>query len=212
MRFVLTCIVAAWGVSALDAQPAQTADALARRLQQRYQSILDFEADFTQTTSGGVFPITSRAKGHVYVKKPGRMKWVYSEPERSELFWDGKKVYYYFPDAREVTEAAAPEQQGSTSLLFLAGRGDILRDFTPSTSPGTTPGTVGLKLTPRQAEPGFEYFIVELDAKTTQLRSLVTRDNVGADTTTIFSRLRENGGIADRVFVFTPPKGVRVLR
>jgi outer membrane lipoprotein carrier protein len=211
MRLVLSCLAAALGVSTLDAQPVQTAEALARRVQQRYQDIRDFEADFTQTMREGALPITSKAQGRVYVKKPGRMKWVYAKPDPYELILDGTKVYRYFPEDRYAEEIPAPES-GSTSLLFLAGRGDILRDFTPSTSPGTAPGTVGLKLTPRQKEPDFEYFILVLDEKTAQLRSLVTRDNLGGETTTIFSRLRENGGIADRVFVFTPPKDVRIAK
>jgi outer membrane lipoprotein carrier protein len=209
MRLVLTCIVAL-NLLPLQAQQAPSADALARRLQQRYQDIRDFEADFTQTIRGGPLNIKSRAKGHVYVKKPGRMKWVYSEPERYELTMDGKKVYTYYHEDGYATESDASDDQASTSLLFLAGKGDILRDFTPSLSAGAPAGTVGLKLTPRQPEPGFEYFVVVLDEKTARLRSLTTRDNVGAETTTDFSRLRENTAIDDRVF--NPPKGVKVVR
>lgn len=207
---LLSCVTALVGVSGLLAQPAGRAEALALKLQQHYDGIKDFEADFIQTVRGGVLPTKSVGEGHLFVKKPGRMRWVYSKPERQELIWDGLRAISYSPDDKHAIESEAPAD-GSAALLFLAGRGNILRDFTPSIAPSTAPGTVGLKLTPRQAEPDFDHFTVVLDEKSTQLRSLVWRDGQGGETTTEFRNLKENAGIPDRLVVFTPPRGVEVI-
>ena len=54
--------------------------ALAKALQARYQTVRDFTADFVQTYRGGVLRTETRERGTVAVKKPGRMRWIYTEP------------------------------------------------------------------------------------------------------------------------------------
>src|SRR5678816_3566086 len=68
---------AALSVTAV-AQSKPTADALARSLQQRYQSIKDFSADFVHSYRGGVLKTQSEERGKVSVKKPSRMRWTYT--------------------------------------------------------------------------------------------------------------------------------------
>jgi len=181
------------------------------RLQEHYRLITDFEADFVQTLRSGALRTQSRGQGRVYVKKPGRMKWVYEKPERSEMTWDGQKFTLYYPDSKEATvNDVSAEDQSSASLLFLAGKGDLVRDFIPMSAESTVAGAVALRLTPRKAEPDFDYFVVTFDEKTLKLRKLVTRNNLGDETTTDFNNLKENSGIPDRTFVFAPPKGVQI--
>ena len=194
------------------AQSRPTADALAMRLQEHYRLIKDFEADFVQTSRSTVLRTqSSRGQGHVYVKKPGRMKWVYAKPERQELLWDGQKLYVTYPDTKEATVSdVSAEDQSSASLLFLAGKGDLARDFIPTNAESTVAGAAALRLIPRKPEPDFDHFIVTFDEKTMKLRQLVTRNNLGDETTTDFNNLKENAGIADATFVFSPPKGTQI--
>src|SRR5437868_5992643 len=72
----------------LDAQTRQAPDALARALQQRYQGVRDFSADFTHTYRGGVLRTQASEHGTVVIKKPSRMRWVYTGPERKEFVSD----------------------------------------------------------------------------------------------------------------------------
>jgi outer membrane lipoprotein carrier protein len=202
----------AFALSTLEAQPRQPAEALATRLQQHYREIDDFEADFVQTFRSTVLRgPESRGQGHVYVKKPGRMKWVYVKPDRQEMFWTGQQFILFYPDSKEATITdVSPEDQSSASLLFLAGKGDLVRDFLPMSAESTVAGASALRLTPRKPEPDFDYFIVTFDEKTMKLRKLVTRNNLGDETTTDFSNLKENAKIPDRTFVFNPPKGIQI--
>jgi len=189
---------------------AQTPDALARRLQQRYQGIRDFSANFVQTYRGGVLKTQSREEGTVAIKKPGRMRWTYVKPEKKEFVSDGTKVYSYFPLDRRVIVSDVPPPN-ETPELFLAGNGDIVRDFTASAAEPAVPGTVAVRLTPRKKEPEFEYLVVSMDPGTYQIRALTTMDRQGGQSTLVFTNLKENTGISDKEFAFRIPRGVDVI-
>src|SRR5204863_5430844 len=106
-------------------------DALAKALQQRYQGVRDFSADFTHTYRGGVLRTQTTERGTVAVKKPGLMRWIYTSPEKKEFVSNGKKIYSYLPqDKQVIVSDVPPADQATTPALFLAGKGDISRDFT----------------------------------------------------------------------------------
>jgi len=217
MRPVMSRLVAAACAACLlpalaGAQDRQTPEGLAQALQQRYQGIRDFSADFVQTYRGGVLRLETREQGTVSVKKPGRMRWIYVKPERKEFVSDGLKVYSYIPlDKQLIVSAVPPDNEAQTPALFLAGKGDFVRDFTPSFAESTTASTVALKLIPRRAEPDYDYLVVSVDPRTLQIRALATRDRQGGLSTLTFSNLKENTGISDKEFAFRVPRGVDVI-
>jgi outer membrane lipoprotein carrier protein len=195
-----------------SAQTGQSPDALAKQLQARYQNVRDFTADFVQTYRGGVLRTETRERGTVAVKKPGRMRWVYTSPERKEFVSDGQKMYAYIPEDRQVTVSNVPaDSQAPTPVLFLAGKGDLVKDFTASQADSPVSGAIGLKLTPRRNEPEYEYLIVAVDPATLQIRALTTRDRQGGESTLRFENLKENKGISDNDFAFRIPRGVDVI-
>lgn len=197
--------------AALDAQSRPSADALARSLQQRYQGIRDFSAEFVHTYRGGVLRTQTKEQGTVLVKKPGQMRWIYTAPERKEFVSDGRRIYSYFAADNEVrVNEVPPDNQASTPDLFLAGKGDIARDFTPTYVDAMVPGTLALKLTPRKAERDYDYLIVAVDPQSLQIRALTTHDSQGGDSTLTFSNLKENRGIPDKEFAFRIPRGAVV--
>ena len=198
--------------SASDAQERRTPDAIARALQTRYQGIRDFSADFVQTYRGGVLRTQTSERGRVAIKKPGRMRWVYTSPERKEFVSDGQNVYSYLIQDRQVIIAPLPaDDQATTPALFLTGKGDISRDFTAAYADAPVPGATALKLTPRRSESEYEYLIVTIDPGTLQIRAMTTRDRQGGDSTLTFTNLQENTGISDKEFVFRVPRGVEVI-
>jgi outer membrane lipoprotein carrier protein len=207
-------LIALAGPAAAGAQPAQTASAeqVAQALQKHYQLIRDFSADFTHTYRGGVLRTEAREHGTVEVKKPGKMRWLYTGPEKKEFVSDGVKIYSYLPADKQVIVTDVPSDDvATTSVLFLAGKGDVARDFTAAYTQSPVPGTTGLKLTPRHNEPDYDYLVVALDPATLQIRGLVTKDKQGGESTLTFTNLKENRGISDKDFVFRIPRGVDVL-
>jgi outer membrane lipoprotein carrier protein len=195
----------------LGAQGRPTADALAKALQQRYQGVKDFSADFVHTYRGGVLRTQTTERGHVLIRKPGMMRWTYTTPEKKEFVSDGSKVYSYIPADKQVLVTTVPaEDEATTPALFLAGKGDIARDFTAAYVESGAPGTA-LRLTPRRSEPEYEYLVVALDPATLQIRALTTRDRQGGESTLTFANMKENQGLSDKEFAFRIPRGVDVI-
>lgn len=193
-------------------QERPAAEAMARALQTRYQGIRDFSANFVQTYRGGVLRTQTSERGTVVIKKPGRMRWLYTDPERKEFVSDGQTLYSYLPEDRQVIVSVLPAaDQATTPALFLTGNGNISRDFVATYAESSAPGTVALKLTPRQSEPEYEYLIVTIDAVTLQIRALTTHDRQGGDSTLTFTDLEENVGRSDNEFAFRIPRGVDII-
>jgi outer membrane lipoprotein carrier protein len=197
----------------LGAQAKPTPDALAKAIQQRYQGIRDFSAAFVHTYRGGVLRTQTTERGTVSIKKPGLMRWSYTTPEKKEFVSDGRQVYSYLPADKQVIVTSLPaDDEATTPALFLAGKGDIVRDFRATAAEPSIPDTRALKLTPRQEEPEYEYLVVAVDPASLQIRGLTTRDRQGGDSTLIFSNLKENLGISDKEFAFRIPRGVDVIK
>jgi len=209
---VAVAVFAVLSVAAAQTQTRPAPEALAKSLQQRYQGIKDFSADFTHNYRGGVLKTQTQERGKVSVKKPSRMHWTYTTPEKKEFVSDGVKIYSYIPqDKQVIVSNVPPDDQATTPALFLAGKGDIVRDFSASYVDPPIPGTVALKLTPRHSEPDYDYLVVAVDPASLQIRALTTRDKQGGDSTLVFNNLKENQGIPDKEFAFRIPRGVDVI-
>jgi len=108
--------------------------------------------------------------------------------------------------------AVPPDDQLGTPALFLAGKGNITRDFEAAYADvPVTEGTTALRLTPRGGDPEFEYLVLTLDTDTLQILALSARDLQGGESTITFSNLQENQGLTDNDFVFEVPRGVDVI-
>ena len=211
----LALVVLLAGGSAIDGA-GETAPELAAALQRKYDGIKDFSADFTHTYEGGVLRKQITERGHLLVKKPGRMRWDYAAPERKQFVSDGTNMYTYLPQDKQVIVAEVPpETQAGTPTLFLAGKGNLTRDFTPSLADapaGAAPGSRALKLVPKSRQAEYDWLMLVVDPETLALRGLVTIDGQGGKSTFSFTNLKENVGLADKDFAFKIPRGVDVIR
>ena len=194
--------------------PAPSAADLARDLQRRYEQIRDFSADFEHEYEGGVLGKKITERGQLLVKKPGMMRWVYTSPEKKEFVSDGRTLWSYIPEDRQVlVSQVPPADEASSPALFLAGKGNILRDFTPSLPavPAVAAAEVALKLVPTRPQREYDWIVLVVDRASLQIRRLVTTDAQGGTSTFVFTRMRENLGLADKDFVFKVPRGVDVI-
>jgi len=184
----------------------------ARAVQQRYDRVADFSADFTHTYQGGVLKKKTTEHGTVQIRKPGRMRWDYTSPEKKEFVSDGRMIYSYIPaDKQVVRSAVPPDNEATTAVLFLAGKGNLTRDFNVSYAEGNSPDTWALRLDPKQKQRDYDWLVLEVDRATLQIRGLTAADQEGGRSTFQFTNYRENIGIPDSVFVFKIPKGTDVI-
>jgi len=184
----------------------------ARALQAKYDRVRDFTASFTHTYQGGVLKKTLSEGGTVEVKKPGRMRWEYSVPEKKLFVSDGRKIYSYVPADKQVIVSSVPaDDQGTTGVLFLAGKGSVTRDFTVSYAPGGSDDTWALRLDPKSQQRDYDWLVLVVDRQTLQIRELTAADRQGGTSTFRFMNFRENTGLPDTRFIFKIPRGVDVI-
>ena len=193
-------------------QSGSSATETARAVQQRYDRVTDFTADFTHIYQGGVLKKKATEKGTVQIRKPGRMRWDYTSPEKKEFVSDGRMIYSYIPaDKQVVRSAVPPDNEATTAVLFLAGKGNLTRDFNVSYAEGNASDTWALRLEPKQKQREYDWLVLEVDRASLQIRGLTAADQQGGRSTFQFTNYRENTGIPDSVFVFKIPKGADVI-
>jgi len=190
--------------------PAAT---LAQMIQAHYTAVSNFTADFTHVYKGGLLPQTSVEYGTVKIKKPGRMRWSYTKPEVKEIVADGKLLYTYIKADKVCYVSDLPAGDSApTALLFLTGRGDLMRDFKSALSPTQSPAEWRLQLTPIKKESDFTRLTIGVDPKSLRMITLESIDADEGKSAFTFANLRENTDVPDKEFFFTPPKGCDVIR
>ena len=186
---------------------------LAGRLQQRYSTIKDFRANFTHEVQGSVLKtLRTTEKGEIKVKKPGRVWMTYTAPQKKEFVADGTCVYTYVASDRSGTDGPMPKgDEISMAILFVAGRGDLVKDFR-SAMPSAQPADAWhLTLTPNKRQEDFASMTLIVDRRTLVLRGLTTIDHKGGNFAFAFTNIRENVGIKDNDFNFTFPRSTNVI-
>jgi outer membrane lipoprotein carrier protein len=215
MRSVLVAAVFVAGVAVAAATPQAppAPQALAAAIQAHYSAVTTFTARFTHTFKGGALPQTTVEHGNVKISKPGRMRWTYDAPDQKEFVADGKMLYSYVKADRTCYVSDLPTGNAvSTAVLFLAGKGDLVRDFRAAASPSTAPTEWRVRLTPTSPQAEFTELTLGVEPQTLKLITMETTDADGGVSTFRFSNLRENVSLPDKDFVFNIPKGVDVIR
>jgi outer membrane lipoprotein carrier protein len=213
MRFILPVVV----LAAVGLAPAQSrqpeADELVAKLQQRYSQVRDFTADFTQAYEGLLMRRATVERGKMLLKKPSRVRFTYERPEHKEFVADGSQFYSYFPEERAGSVYPLPKPgEESTALQFLAGRGDLRRDFVASLPADQPQDEWQLRLEPRKKDQAdFETLTLLVDRRTLALHGFITTDDQGTSTIR-FSNLKENTGLKDDAFLFRFPPGTEISR
>jgi outer membrane lipoprotein carrier protein len=207
---LLSLLLAGLSVAAQTPErpPAQE---VASALQRKYDAIRDFTADFVQESEGGLLRKKQSERGFVQVKKPGKMRWDYKAPEPKVFVSDGRRIYLHVPADNQVIITPVPEQdQATTAVLFLVGKGNLARDFTVSYADGGSADTYVLKLLPKLPERDYDWLQIEVDRRTLQIRSLSAADVQGGRSAFRFSNFKENTGLSDKTFEFKIPRGADV--
>ena len=202
----------------LLAQPASTTlppiDDLLRDLQQKYDAVADFSAEFEHSYSGGLLTTSVTEHGSVHIKKPGKMRWTYDTADEKLYVSNGETFYSYFPiDRQVIVTPLPPDDYASTPALFLAGKGNLQTDFAVSYEDSMTDdGTWTLRLTPHDATVDYERLVIDVDRTTLSIVGLSTLDYQGGRSTYRFSRLEENQGLEDDLFDFAIPPNTDIIR
>jgi outer membrane lipoprotein carrier protein len=213
MKAILAAMVCVAAVQVLPAQTAQAPQQVAAALQKKYDSIRDFTAEFTHLYEGGVLRKKAAERGDVLIKKPGRMRWNYTTPEKKTFISDGIKIYMHIPADKQVMVSDVPrEDQATSAVMFLLGKGNLTRDFSAEFGKGGTDSAHVLRLTPKVRQADYDWLEVTVDKATMQILGLKAGDGQGGTSTFRFTNIKENVGLADKTFAFSIPRGTEVIQ
>lgn len=197
------------------ASPARAADPLEtalQKLQQRYDTTKTLKADFTQTVSAATLAGTLDSQGTVVFAKPNRMRWDYVKPEAQLIVGDGTTLWIYQPDLKQVIKAPLGEAfQSKAPVTFLAGLGNVRRDFEPSLEKDQADSWI-LKLLPRQKDSGLGTLLLTVRKADASVAEARITDAAGTTTAIRFGQEQRNLDVPETTFTFTPPPGVDVVR
>lgn len=185
-------------------------------LQNKYSRMRGLEAEFTQIYRGADGR-TLREAGRLLLKRPGKARWDYTQPEKKLFVSDGKNIYFYVEGESQATHTSIKDSvDPQIPFLFLLGRGNLRRDFSSiEAAPDERPvaaGNVVLKLIPKRAPEEFKQLMVEVDPSSFEVRRMIIFERSGARMDFLLSNVRENHVAPDSQFQFSPPPGVTLKK
>jgi outer membrane lipoprotein carrier protein len=233
MKRYMLWLIAALVFSTVQASLAAELQDVIDTLEQGYQVLADVQADFSQRTTIAAMKREERGAGEMFMKKPAgataMFRFNYTKPKQ-QIISNGKTVWYYLPDNRQVMvmEMAAMFEKGNgVALNYLAGMGKVSQDFTVSFAGDgrDKKGNYVLDLVPKSptqalarlqltiSAQAVERFLVERKpAEPFPILTSVVYDQLGNRTAMDYSRVRVNRGIKNDRFTFKVPVGVEVIK
>lgn len=186
-----------------------------------------FEARFEQRFQPRIFGRERVESGRLTIRRPGRMRFDYENPEPKVFVSDGTNTWFHVPADRQVVVGAfAPEADGPEGggelppnpLDFLSGAARIT-DFFEAEIAAPEDGdrredAAGLRavaLTGRQPDTGLTSLTLLVEAESGRIRGITSEDLEGNRTEFRFSDFRVGDPPDDGLFTFRIPPGTEVL-
>ncbi|NWG03142.1 MAG: outer membrane lipoprotein chaperone LolA [Syntrophaceae bacterium] len=192
-----------------------TGQEVLKEIQSRYEKTNDFEANFIQEYLGKVMIQANRGEGKVYFKKKGMMRWDYTLPNQ-KLISDGRTLWYYQPEEKQVFLSDISKViRERTPLAFLAGEGNISRDFNVlnlNESVSQKEDHYIIELSLKEPLATLSKLILTVDKKTFTILQTDVFDGLGNVTRTRFFDIKTNVGLSSTFFQFAIPPGTEVIK
>ncbi|HID29251.1 MAG TPA: outer membrane lipoprotein carrier protein LolA [Desulfobacterales bacterium] len=192
-----------WGLEVAD---------ILDRVQQRYAAG-GFEADFVQESHLKAMGMVDTAKGHLYLGRPGMMRWHYRIPEEYLLIADGVTVWIYRPEENQVMVGRSVDYFGG-GADFFSKPGELSKEFIVERAPQKLQEKdhYVLRLVPRTERPSLAQLYLFISKETFDVAKSVSSNVFGDETTLRFERYRFDQALDPSLFVFDIPNGAEVVQ
>ena len=182
---------------------------LARRVDHHYDSLRSLEVHFVQIYQG--MGMHRRQSGVLLLKKPGLMRWTYTNPNGKLYILNRKYGYFYTPGQTTAQRVPAKRINDIQSpLRYLLGHTRLRREIAHLHIASHQNGEYTLQGVPRHMEKQFSSLSLTVTPKGVIRRiSIVGTDGV----TNSFQFSGETGNIPipASTFQFHPPPGVAIV-
>ncbi|MBT37335.1 MAG: hypothetical protein CL938_08785 [Deltaproteobacteria bacterium] len=196
-----------------DENASQCAERAVEAVKQLYASVEDLSARFSQESRsvafGGPGAVT-RSQGKVVFARPDRMRWTYTEPERSLVVSDGEWMWIHEIGSGEAQKlSVAGGALSGAAIPLLLGEADIAGTFSVREE-ACEATRVRVVLTPLQPA-AYERLRVAVDPQTGEILETQVVDLLGNETRVAFTDMRVNTSPDSALFRFDAPEGVEVI-
>lgn len=193
---------------ALRLARAQDADALLRRVDEHYNRLTSLKARYTERYVG--MGLDRTESGTLLLKKPGRMRWSYDQPEGKLFVLDGKFAWFYTPGDAQVQRLPAKQLDDLRSpLRFLLGHTQLKKELVNLTITNDAHG-IHIAGVPKGMEQRLHRLTLDV-ASTGEIQHMKLEEVDGASTEFTFTQVKENIPSREADFVFSPPAGVTIV-
>ena len=148
---LLACLV----VAASRAEGSDSARGLVRAIEEHHARLTDMVARFEQSYRSGMLGREITERGVVSIKRPGRMRWEYKDPEPKLFVSDGHSFYFYVPADKQVV-VSEQDPKRSLAARLLSGQGGLAEEFDATLETPSEEGVMRLKLVPKQPQADVE--------------------------------------------------------
>lgn len=194
---------------ALGLLAAQWAGASAATQVDQYLSgLASWSADFKQTIDDGSGKILRSAAGHLYLQRPGKFRWDYTEPSEQLVLADGQKIWFYDKDLAQANVREMDATLASTPAMLLSGSGSVSAQFDITSLPAAE-GLEWFQLKPKHRDGDFQ--VVRIGFLKGELVKMSLADKLNQVTRLSFTDAKRNQQFPPDLFTFTPPAGVDVI-
>lgn len=194
--------------AAFLALPSLAAAASLERFSQFITATHTAQGKFEQRIFDSNRRLLQESSGVLAFSRPGKFRWTYFKPYAQVIVGDGRKVWIYDEDLKQVTVKKLDQALGSTPAALLAGNNEVMRAFR-LTDKGVKDGVEWLEAVPRDKEGSFER--IRMGFGESGLRQMELVDSFGQTTVLRFDSLERNPKLDPALFRFTPPKGADVI-
>src|SRR5271168_96766 len=170
--------------------------------------LASWSADFEQTIDDGRGNVLRSAAGRLYLQRPGKFRWDYSQPSEQLVLADGKQIWFYDKDLAQANVRDMDTSLASTPASLLSGSASVGTQFNVTALPPSA-GLQWFQLVPKHADTDFQLVRIGFDKG--ELRSMFLADKLNQITQLTFSNSKRNVVLAPDLFSFVTPPGVDVI-
>lgn len=173
-----------------------------------FDGLQTFRADFTQEVLDRHGERVQQGAGEVFIQRPGRFRWNYSEPYTQVILGDGDTLWTYDADLEQATRKPQAEVLMGTPAVLLSSVQDPAEVFEIAAVGGES-DPEWVELMPRNPDSQFE--AIHLGFSGGLLVRMILYDSFGQRTDIRFSNAQRNVELDPGLFRFDPPPGTDVL-
>lgn len=178
-------------------------------VQQYYDTLSTFSAQFEQTLQHKESGSTEMRKGTIQFKKPLQILWQTNSPHNEQWIVSKNDIWDFLPDEEVVYRYAASLLKDSGGIIgLLTGQVSLRRDFTVKPV-GEEGGLHKLLLLPKEPSIQLVEALAWLDGQGA-INKIRSTDFYGNVNEIKLINIKKNITLGDQLFNFKPPKGVEV--